>query len=169
MKFLIVTLGLLSALSAIAAENAFFAGYAKGCEQTKDYVKFKEALCKGVTLKDGSKTCQKGRVLLPSGMSGAISKMERKPEHSYFVVTLDTPVTYAGNTIVAIDQLTGHENGIQIAGLITDSRDLNDAKNRVKASGTVFRKSKSDTSQPNSAEVVKYDNGTIVISCDTSN
>lgn len=169
MKFAIVTLGLLSGFSAIAAENAFFAGYAKGCDQTKDYVKFNDALCKRVTLKNGSETCQKGVVLLPSGMSGTISKMEHKPEHSYFVVTLDKPVAFAGNTIVAIDQLSGHENGIQIAGLITDSRDLNDVKKKIKASGTVFRKSKSDTSQSNSAEVVKYNNGTIAISCDTSN
>lgn len=169
MKFVIVTLCLLLSFSSIAAENTFFSGYAKGCDQTKDYVKFKEALCKRVTLKDGSQTCQKGTVLLPTGMSGTISKMESKPEYSYFVVTLDTPITYAGNTIIAIDQLTGHENGIQTAELITDSRDLNDVKKKVKASGTVFKKSKSDTSDPNFAQAVKSNNGSIVISCDTSN
>ena len=169
MKILIVVLSLLSSFCALAADNVFFSGYAKGCSQTKDYDNFKQSLCKPIILKNGSMSCQKGKVLLPPGMSGSISKMENKSEYSYFVVTLDTPVMYAGNKIIAIDQVWGHENGIQTSGLITDSNDLNDVKKKIKASGTVFKKSKPDVTEPFIAQVIKNDYGKIVIVCDTSN
>lgn len=156
---------------AFASENVFFSGYAKGCIQTKQYSDFQTSLCKEVTLKNGDQTCQKGTVLLPAGMSGKISRMDSKPGYTYFVVTLDAPVRYAGNTIFSIGQLSGHENGINTAELITDSGDLNDVKNKIKASGTVFKKSKPDPSGEAStfAQVFKGKDQKVAIVCDTSN
>ena len=169
MKTAVTAFVLLSSFGAIAADNVFFSGYANGCVQTKEYNNFRASLCKSITLKDGSETCLKGKVLLPPGISGSILKMENKSEYSYFVVTLDNPEMYAGNKIIAIDQVSGHENGIETSGLITDSNDLNDVKKKIKASGIVFKKSKLDAAAPSIAQVIKNNNGKIVIICDTSN
>lgn len=168
MKITLLALSMFLSVGAMAAENSFFNGYTKGCDQTKEYVKFQQDLCKTVTQKDGAQICQAGKVSLPSGINGTLAKVTNNGEHTLFEVTLNPPVTFAGNTIVAIEQWTGHENGIWGSDLVTTAKDVNEAKKNVKSSGTVLKRQKSEVLGSVGAEVVKGKDNKIRIMCDTS-
>lgn len=169
MKISLIALSMFLSFGAVAAENSFFNGYTKGCEHTKEYMKFQQDLCKIVTKKDGSQSCQAGKVTLPSGINGNLAKVKNNGDHTLFEVTLNSPVIFAGNTIVAIEQWSGHGNGIWGTDLVTTAKDVNEAKNNVKTSGTVFKKQKSEVLGSVGAEVVKGTDKKIRIMCDTSN
>lgn len=168
MRITLLAFSMFLSFGAMAAENSFFNGYTKGCDQTKEYAKFQQDLCKSVTLKDGAQICQAGKASFPSGISGTITKIKNNGDHTLFEVTLNPPVTFAGNTIVAIEQWSGHENGIWGSDLVTTAKDVNEAKNNVKTSGTVLKRQKSEVLGSVGAEVVKGADKRIRIMCDTS-
>lgn len=168
MKTTLLALSLFVSFGAYATENSFFSGYTNGCEQSKEYVKFQQDLCKSVEQKDGLQICQAGKVSLPSGINGTLAKVTNNGEHTLFEVTLNPPVTFAGNTIVAIEQWTGHENGIWGSDLVTTAKDISEAKRNIKSSGTVLKRQKSEILGSIGAEIIKVADKKIRIICDTS-
>lgn len=169
MKISFLAFSMLISFGAIADESSFLNSYTEDCDHTVEYSKFQQNLCKLVAKKNRVQSCQADEVTLPVGINGTLFKVKNNGDHTIFEVTLDPPVTFAGNSIVAIEQWSGDENGIWGIDLVTTAKDVDEAKNNIKNSGIVLKKQKGENLESVGDELVKGTDDKIRIMCDMSN
>lgn len=163
----IITALLFAPTIALAQNSSFFEGYIKACQHSPAYENFQKKLCAQGNSKDPS-ICSKGQVVLPAGMKGAITSSKNEGEFTMFEVQLENPVDFAGNKVVALEQWTGHDNGIWGTALVVQAKSVREANALVKSSGVKFEKVKSEIGELK-AQVISGKDNKIRIMCDTSN
>lgn len=169
MKKIIIGLGLFISLSA-QAQDSFFTGFANACSLSKQYQSFQENLCKFNT-KDGVEVCKFGKITLPEKYNNLVKghKITNNGDHTLFEIALNKGAVFAGNNIIAIEQWSGHSNGIFGTALLLEESDMKKVKQNITNSHTVFVKKNDEMLGEIGADITKGKDGKIRIVCDFSN
>jgi hypothetical protein len=119
--------------------------------------------------KDGIEGCKMGKVSLPDSYTKLVesSTSKNNGDSTNFDIKLKPGITFAGNHVMAIEQWTGHSNGIWGSALVLEEKDINAVKKNIAQSGTKLKKSKSEMGE-NGAQILKGTDGKVRIVCDLS-
>lgn len=166
-SLLFISIALLT-LSA-SAKDTFLSGFANACNASTSYSKFQKDLCKPKFDKGGVESCSLGKISLAENYKPLLDSNTIKNEGDFtlFTVKLKPGITFAGNNVTAIEQWTGHSNGIYGSALVLDTKDIKSVQNKIKTSGIVLKQNKTDMGV-NGANVDKGKDGQVRIICDLS-
>lgn len=151
------------------AQDTFLSGFANACNASTSYSKFQKDLCKPKIEKNGVESCSLGKISLPENYKSLLDSNTSKNEGDFtlFTVKLKPGMSFAGNNVTAIEQWSGHSNGIFGSALVLDSTDIKLVKNNIKSSNVVLKKNKTEMGIVG-ASVDKGKDGKVRIICDLS-
>lgn len=169
MKKLIFMMASLVAFNAQAQDN-FFSGFANACKHPKAYQNFQQNLCKSVVDKEGNEHCALGSITLPENIKSLVASntLKNNIDHTSFDINLKPGITFANNNIVAIEQWSGHSNGIWGTALVVEDKNIKSVNQKIKASGIKIKRIKDPDFGDIGMQVAKGDDGKVRLVCDTS-
>lgn len=169
-KTLIVLATSLCAITAQAQDN-FLSGFVNACNHPEVYRNFQKDLCKSVIGKDDFERCQLGAITLPPYVASLVKshKLIDHTEHTLFQVNLKSGLEFAKNKITALEQWSGHSNGIWGTALVIDTKDIKSVNQKIKQSGLKIKHIDDEMIGDVGMNVVKGDDGYVRLVCDVSN
>lgn len=169
-KTLLILATSLCAMTAQAQDN-FLSGFVNACEHPDSYRKFQKDLCKTVIGKDDFERCELGKITLPTQVASLVKshKLIDHTEHTLFQVNLKPGLEFAKNKITALEQWSGHSNGIWGTALVIDSKDMKAVNQKIKQSGLKIKHAKDEMIGDVGMTVAKGDDGYVRLVCDVSN